>query len=58
MHSKGNHTKMKRQPIEWEKNICKLSNRLVINLQNIQTAHAAQYEKDKQPNQKIGGRSK
>ena len=27
-----------------------------INLQNIQTAHAAQYQKNKQPNQKMGQR--
>ena len=39
-------------------NICKWSNGQRINLQNIQTAHAAQYQKNKQPNQKIGGRSK
>ena len=26
----------------------------VINLQNLQTAHAAQYQKTKQPNQKNG----
>ena len=29
-----------------------------INLQNIQTAHAAQYQKNKQPNPKMGIRSK
>ena len=39
-------------------NICKQSNRQGINLQNLQTAHAAQYEKNKQPNQKLGRRSK
>ena len=33
-------------------NICKQSNRQRINLQNIQTAHGAQYQKNKQPNQK------
>ena len=31
-------------------NICKESNRQRINLQNIQTAHAAQYQKNKQSN--------
>ena len=31
-------------------NICKLSDQQGINLQNIQTAHAAQYQKNKQPN--------
>ena len=39
-------------------NIYKWSNQQVINLQNIQTAHAAQYQKIKQPNQKMGGRPK
>ena len=29
---------------------------LEINLQNLQTAHAAQYQKNKQPNQKMGRR--
>ena len=29
-----------------------------INLKNTQTAHASQYQKNKQPNQKMGGRSK
>ena len=35
--------KMKRQPSDWEKYIFKQSNGQRINLQNIQTAHAAQY---------------
>ena len=36
--------KTKRQPSEWEgENICKRINRQRMNLQNIQTAHAAQY---------------
>ena len=38
-------------------NICKQSNWQGINLQNIQTAHAAQYQKNKQSNQKMGQRS-
>ena len=29
-----------------------------INLQNIQAAHAVQYQKNKQPNQNMGGRAK
>ena len=36
----------------------KRSNRQMINLQNIQAAHAAQYQKNKQPNQKMGKISK
>ena len=39
-------------------NICKQSNWQGINLQNIQTAHAAQYKKTKQPNKKMGGKPK
>ena len=43
--------KMKRQP--WmEENICKRSNWQRINLQNIQAAHAAQYQKTNDPVQK------
>ena len=30
----------------------------MINLQNTQAAHAAQYQKNKQPNPKMGGRPK
>ena len=33
-------------------NICKQCNQQAINFQNIQTAHTAQYQKNKQPNQK------
>ena len=39
-------------------NICKRCNQQGINFQNIQTAHTAQYQKNKQPNQKMGRRSK
>ena len=39
-------------------NICKQSNGQRINLQNIQTAHVAQYQKNKQPNHKMGRRPK
>ena len=42
--------KVKRQPSEWERII---SNETTDNLQNIQV-HAAQYQKNKQPNQKVG----
>ena len=36
--------KTKRQPTGWEK-ICKLCDQQGINLQNLQTAHVAQYQK-------------
>ena len=39
-------------------NNSKQSNWQRINLQNIQAAHAAQYQKNKQPNQKVGRRPK
>ena len=40
-----------------ENNI-KQTNGQRINLKNIQAAHAAQYQKNKQPNQKMGQRPK
>ena len=39
-------------------NICKQWNQQGINFQNIQTAHTAQYQKNKQPNPKLGRKSK
>ena len=39
-------------------NIYKWSNLKGISLQNIQRAHAAQYQKNKEANQKMDGRSK
>ena len=39
-------------------NICKQCNQQQINIQNMQTVHIAQYQKDKQPNQNMGRRSK
>ena len=38
--------------------ICKQRNQPGINLQNIQTAHTAQYQANKKPNQKMGRRFK
>ena len=51
--------KTKRQHLEWEKNICKWNKQQGINLQNIQTAHATQYQKknkNKNKNQSINRR--
>ena len=54
--TKETTSKVKRQPSEWEKIIVK---QLTKNYsQNIQSAHAAQYQKNKQPNQKMGQRTK
>ena len=50
--------KMKRQPTEWEKNLFTWKDLHGINLQKIQTTHAAKEEKTKQPYQKNGRRSK
>ena len=51
-------SKMKRLPSEWEKNNSRWNNWQRINLQNIQAAHAAQYQKNKQPNQNVDRRPK
>ena len=37
-------SKVKRQPLEWEKRIAKEKADKIINLQNIQATHAAQYQ--------------
>ena len=38
--------------MDWEKIFAKY----LLNIQNIQAAHAGQFPKNKQPNQKMGGR--
>jgi len=48
-------SKVKKQPSEWEKII---ANKATDNLKNIQAAHAAQYQENKRPNQKMGQRTK
>ena len=58
MHSKGKHKEDEKTILRIEENICKQNNWQKINLQNIQTAHEAQYKKTKKPNQKMGERSK
>ena len=45
LHSKGNHKQDKKATLRMEENICQWSNWQRINLQNIQAAHAAQYQK-------------
>ena len=49
-------SKIKRQPSEWKK--YEQMKQLTKNLKNIQAAHVAQYQKNKQPNQKMGQRTK
>ena len=51
-------SKVKRQPAEWGENNSKWNNCQRINLENIQAAHVAQFQKDKWTNQKIGQRTK
>ena len=45
MHSRGNHKQDEKSALRMGENICKQSNWQGINLQNIQTAHAVQYQK-------------
>ena len=51
-------SKVKRQPSEWKKNNSKWNNWQRINFQSIQAAHTTQYQKNQQPIQKVGKRSK
>ena len=55
LHSNVNHQKKKEQTTYvMGENSCKWSNWQGLNLQNIQTTHTAQQQKNKQPNQKMG----
>ena len=58
MHSKGNHKQDEKTTHRMRENIYKQSNGQGINLQKIQIAHASQYQKNKQRNQKMGRRPK
>ena len=49
---------MKRQPPEWEKIFANEATDKGLISKNIPTAHADQYPKNKQPNQKMGKRPK
>ena len=49
MHSKGNDKQNKKTTFRIGENICKQSNQQGITLQNIQTAHATQYQKTNNP---------
>ena len=51
LHIKGNHKQDKKTTLRMGENICKQSDKQGINLQNIQAAHAAQYQK--KPNKPI-----
>ena len=51
-------SKVKRQPSEWEKIIANEATDKELISKNIQAAHAAQYQKNKRPNLKMGQRTK
>ena len=55
--AKETTNKVKRHPSGWERIIAKETTER-INFQNIQAAHTTQYQKNKQPNQKLGKRPK
>ena len=54
LHSKGNHKQDEKTTLRTGENICKRINRQRINLQNIQKAHAAQYQKKEKTQSKYG----
>ena len=58
MHSQGNYKQGEKITFKMGENNSKQNNGQIINLQNIQAAQAAQYQKNKQPNQKVGRRLK
>ena len=51
-------SKVKRQPSQWEKIITNETTDKEFNLKNIQATPAAQFHKNKRPNQKVGQRTK
>ena len=52
MHSKGNHKQNEKATHKIGENFYKWRDQQRINLQNIQTAHTALYQKNKQSNKK------
>ena len=58
LHNEGNYKQVKRQPSEWEKIIANEATDKEFNLKNIQATPAAQFQKNKPPNQKMGQRTK
>ena len=53
LHSKRNYNQDEKTTLRMGENICKRSNWQRINLQNLQAAHAAQYQKKNKPNPKM-----
>ena len=58
MHNKGNYKQGEKIAFRMRENNSKQSNGQRINLKNIQATPAAQFQKNKQPNQKMGRRTK
>ena len=56
MHSKGNNWQNEKTTYEMGENICKSWDQQGVNIKNIQTAHATQYQKNKQSYEKMGRR--
>ena len=57
-HNEGNYKQGEKMAFRVGENNRKWSNWQIINLKNIQTVHAAQFQKNKQPNKKMGQRTK
>ena len=55
---KGNYKQGEKTTLRMVENNSKQNNLQTINFQNIQAAHTTQYQKDKQPNQRVGKRPK
>ena len=58
MHNNGNYKQGEKTAFRMWENNSKWSNWQRINLQNIQATPAAQFPQNKQPNQKMGQRTK
>ena len=58
LHSKGNYKQGDKTSLKLGENKSKWNNWQRINFQNIQAARTTQYQKNKQPNQKVGKRPK
>ena len=58
MHNEGNYKQGEKAAFRMGENNSNWNNWQRINLQNIQAAHATQYQKNEQPSQKVGQRTK
>ena len=58
LQSKGNYKQGQKTTLRMGENYSKWNNQQRINFQNTQEVHATQYQKNKQPSQKVGKTSK